>query len=878
MRCPYCPRTCKTPQGFAQHVRYHKEKKHPLKRPFDQVRVAGGKLLKCQYCPKVCKTPQGFSQHVRFHKFPMKRQLAQTKPADPKPKKRRSSVSLKARVSEDIQVQKELNEIGMQSRFTLSQKIAILDKYQELDCNKNATVRWVRKEFKRPKYSKNSLRKAIQREDKIRKQGHSGAARMKQDMSIKRYGEFPLMEKSLADWIRLARSYGIPVETYMMNIEGERILKGLAPKQFKDGKCSFKFSTGWRKRFFSRHNFSLRKTYARNASIRKFESVEKVLSDFHLRTRILQESKSSDEKFGYCRPEGVFTHEEIPLQLASKSAFSVDETGADIVWDSVNKDSDIKRFCTLDLIVPMKALSDKSNLPKPHIIFSCETGFKRGCDWSEEERKKWSPDVVVSFRENGWSDVPTCVFALENLKKQVANSVTNSNPVLFEDDLPSYKSKLVEEFWRSSLPSWKRVVFPQNISWCLQPIERNVRMAYQLDVFTAIRDRMMEKFQAEDNTPLTESEKRILITHCVAKTHARLAEGGAFERAFTTNGIWLPIDGSMDEQVKFKGLEKYDYLGVCSKRNVSKKKHEILKENEQKKKKEAEEKKARDVEKRALAETQDPCETNPQDLEHATRQGGAWLQTHGNKVFMTLCPALETIHKHVGTNFILAGSFVPAAISSFMQQSNPEFPSLEYNNIDVFVGDFGPGKLSRLSHVPKKVPELDKKLNIIHCRNLNQHHLLETADINAIAMNLQVSFNPLRVAWAISPDFWGFVFSKRLRTLNSSTPAQTLIRVAYKSFKMDLEYDSNLKPDGEFYASHLKKLEEMKGWDGNPFRGYVIKTNPASKGTYMFESSVKMSFVCLCGRKAAKNCKYSSCASCCKSMKRKPPCKLKSHK
>ena len=40
---------------------------------------------------------------------------------------------------------------------------------------------------------------------------------------------------------------GIPVETFMLPIEGERLMRELYPNQFdEDGICNFKFSNGWR--------------------------------------------------------------------------------------------------------------------------------------------------------------------------------------------------------------------------------------------------------------------------------------------------------------------------------------------------------------------------------------------------------------------------------------------------------------------------------------------------------------------------------------------------------------------------------------------------------------------------------------------------------
>ena len=60
-----------------------------------------------------------------------------------------------------------------------------------------------------------------------------------------RTGIFNRMDKELAKWVRETRSLGIPVETFMLEIEGGRIMKEIYPDQFdEEGTCKFKFSTG----------------------------------------------------------------------------------------------------------------------------------------------------------------------------------------------------------------------------------------------------------------------------------------------------------------------------------------------------------------------------------------------------------------------------------------------------------------------------------------------------------------------------------------------------------------------------------------------------------------------------------------------------------
>ena len=60
-----------------------------------------------------------------------------------------------------------------------------------------------------------------------------------------RTGSFHRMDRELAKWVWETRRLGIPVETYMLAIEGERIINELYPEQFaEDGTCRFKFSPG----------------------------------------------------------------------------------------------------------------------------------------------------------------------------------------------------------------------------------------------------------------------------------------------------------------------------------------------------------------------------------------------------------------------------------------------------------------------------------------------------------------------------------------------------------------------------------------------------------------------------------------------------------
>ncbi len=96
-----------------------------------------------------------------------------------------------------------------------------------------------------------------------------------------------------------------------------------------------------------------------------------------------------------------------------------------------------KRFCTLNLTVPMEVCPDHNkNLPMPHLIF-CGT-FKGGEDWAnKEERSKWDPRVVVSFQENVWVNARTHIYGLKKTIKPINEwlSTVAFNGLQFEDNL-----------------------------------------------------------------------------------------------------------------------------------------------------------------------------------------------------------------------------------------------------------------------------------------------------------------------------------------------------------------------------------------------------------------------------------------------------------
>ena len=233
--------------------------------------------------------------------------------------------------------------------------------------------------------------------------------------------------------------------------------------------------------------------------------------------------------------------------------------------------------------------------------------------------------------------------------------------------------------------------YPPDLTQVLQPIDRHIGIQYKTAVYKIIRSVSMKKIR-EGKNPATEglspAKKRILITRAVADTHERLAQSNAFRRSFIATGTWLPNDRSAGRQVCLQGV-KFDYQGVCTPAAIEA--HRCALEAE-KTRKQAELEAAariREEKKQAIAAKFMPA------LESSKR---IWPNLEP-LITIASSTSFSAIAQHIQSNFICAGSFPAFVISNEMKilsnsGINKEFP-LKFNDIDVYYGRFGDGKIVR---------------------------------------------------------------------------------------------------------------------------------------------------------------------------------------
>jgi hypothetical protein len=425
--------------------------------------------------------------------------------------------------------------------------------------------------FKHPNFSRTSVRRLVANEDSIR--AAPGSKRLAK-MVLQRQGMFPDMERALDNWITNTRASGIPIQFWMLSMQGEKILKRLRPKQFDDaGVCQFKFSNNWARAFMRRHRLSMRKMTHRSKSNPNSINNLEIIATFHRDTRLLQLSETNDPVYGLAPAFAVFNRDQVPIELLGEGSRTVDSEGARHVWVGVGDESDSKRFCSLDLMIPMEVLPDFSNLPKPHVVFRA-TSFKTAADWvglttdGRLERDCWHPNVTVSFQKCAWVDTQTNVYGMQQLAglRDVLIQKGAKVAVKFEDNQSAHKTDQALASMERFLANWIQVLYPPNLTHCLQPVDRHIGIQYKRDVYDAVRAELLRRMEAAGDgvpVPLTACDKRILVTQAIGSTHARLAAKG-FMRAFVATATWLPIDGGKDAEVDLQNVDRYDYQTCCT--------------------------------------------------------------------------------------------------------------------------------------------------------------------------------------------------------------------------------------------------------------------------------------------------------------------------
>ena len=127
-----------------------------------------------------------------------------------------------------------------------------------------------------------------------------------------------------------------------------------------------------------REGFSYRRTTTKKKKNLSTADTIATITNFLLNTRVFQLSVPS-------LPETrIYNRDQVPMALAAQYSSTLDDKNKEVIWDATYDSADVKRFCTLNLTIPMAVEEDLGNLIKPHLVFKA-TKFVRGEDWCKKD-------------------------------------------------------------------------------------------------------------------------------------------------------------------------------------------------------------------------------------------------------------------------------------------------------------------------------------------------------------------------------------------------------------------------------------------------------------------------------------------------------------
>ena len=258
----------------------------------------------------------------------------------------RDVVDISSDDEDDPNVGEKRNHAGAsKSRQLKAHEIkVVLDEWERL--NQEATASNAplpsKGELHRPKLQRNKINRWLANKDK-----YLAAAAQSVGVTLRRHqakprssgiGHHPEMEQELAVFIKNLRCMGVPVEAWMIREEGKRIFREKNREKYsseshiaiygdEDVEYPIKFSNKWLQNFLDRHNFSFRKLTTKMNKKAVTTEMLTAIEEYHLTLRMKQLSVTNDPVYGFTSPAYVYSHDQVPLELAANSEKTIDCKG-----------------------------------------------------------------------------------------------------------------------------------------------------------------------------------------------------------------------------------------------------------------------------------------------------------------------------------------------------------------------------------------------------------------------------------------------------------------------------------------------------------------------------------------------------------------------
>ena len=361
------------------------------------------------------------------------------------------------------------------------------------------------RKINQPKFDVSILKRWLKKKDAIRASAKTtNADRCKLSVARDKVGRYPEMELKLAANVKCLRSLGLPADAHTLKCEAQTIFHELYPRKYPlpdldsydhedtdKGAYPLDFSDRWKTAFVKRNDFSRRKLGSKINKKDKTPGMMIGVQKHHIDCRIFQLSPTPpcyvrDPIYGFTSKKHVFSHDQVstrilhctasnkthspkwlqqvPLTIANVNEYTIETTRMDEVYDAVMDPTNEKRFCSLNLTLPMDlhdefkkvktiyGLKNIHNYPRAHVVFKA-TKFQTANEWHDQDnRKKGDSSVVVLFQENAWIDTKTHLRGIAEVIGPINEYLGNlkMKGVQFEDNLSSHDRDVIHELGPNS--------------------------------------------------------------------------------------------------------------------------------------------------------------------------------------------------------------------------------------------------------------------------------------------------------------------------------------------------------------------------------------------------------------------------------------------
>jgi hypothetical protein len=248
---------------------------------------------------------------------------------------------------------------------------------------------------------------------------------------------------------------------------------------------------------------------------------------------------------------------QVPMTWESGMDTTLEERGA--VRVSIytgGGDADKKRMATLQIYC-FNLPKNMNNLqPRIGLIFRGEGG-----KYYDEERKRYHPDVIVTYQKKAWADRSVSAFFVRAFAPDVAairKAVCAKKDELGLASRDSLDSQIFQETQDAELKYQRNVCRfgPTGKTPEWQVIDGGVGRMTVFRLGENLRE-MQQKMSIDELAKMTASDRRVMATHTLAKAWKEVCNDLDFEKLFDERGMTIGRHGPPEGvELKFEFMTK----------------------------------------------------------------------------------------------------------------------------------------------------------------------------------------------------------------------------------------------------------------------------------------------------------------------------------